>query len=57
MAKLTKTQKKRMLDAILSKTMTLYGLPDHTGRDNELVSMKDFDMIRRMVNKAKKRLG
>lgn len=57
MARLTKTQKKRMLDAILSKSMTLYGLPDHTGRDNELISTKDFDMIRRMVNKAKKRLG
>lgn len=56
MARMTKTQKKRMLDAILSKTMTLYGLPEHTGTQNELISMKDFDMIRKMVAKAKRRL-
>jgi len=56
MAKLTKTQKKRMLEQIYSKTMTLYGLPEHSGRDNELISMKDFDHIRKMVNKAMKRI-
>lgn len=49
MAKLTKTQKKRMVKAIADKTMTLYMAG--------IFTFKDMEKIHNITNKCEKKLG
>ena len=52
MAKMTKAQKKRLVKDILSKSTKLY-----TQDFPVLMSMKDYDAIRKIMDRTMKRIG
>lgn len=56
MGKLTKTQKKRLVNDIMSKTKKLY-MSDLKGWELYVVSTKDLEAIERLTAKWMKRIG
>lgn len=59
MPKLTKTQKKRLISEIMSKTSKLYMFShtDMAGHPEHIVSTKDIEAVERLTSKWLKRLG
>ena len=55
MAKMTKTQAKRLVQAINSKAFKLISRPP-TGMNSTVFTIKDFEAIQRIVERAYKRL-
>jgi hypothetical protein len=57
MGKLTKTQQKRLVDDILSKTQKLWLEASKSRHIGMIVSIKDMEAIERLTAKWMKRIG
>ena len=58
MAKMTKTQKKRLVQDILSKSMKLYMQPvKYQAGSSGVMSVKDMEAMERLCSKWMKRIG
>ena len=57
MARLTKTQKKRMVRDVVSKTRKLYMAWQGSGKVDYIISTKDMEAIEKLTQKWFKRIG